>query len=117
MISGITIFTFLLSISSWAFLQSYVKPIKVEGSIYVPKVFDNGTDLIIVKANSDFPESAIKPTLEQVSRNLKVGSRSGVLVKIKLRKVDYVEEGISKPILLGEITKDFRINQSNSSNE
>ena len=111
---GITIFTFILSLSSWAFLQSYTKPISVSGSIYSPIVFDNGTNLIVAQAKNDFPDSAIKPTLAQISANLKVGSRTGSLVKIRLRKLDKISPGISQPIVLGEITKDFssgRINE------
>ena len=106
-LTGATIFSFLLSLFSWAFLQSYIENIKVDGAVYAPIVFDNGTDLIIAKANKDFQEISIKPTLEQLSLNLKKGSRSGQKVKIKIRSLEKVSEDISKPTILGEVEKSF----------
>ena len=108
-LTGATIFSFLLSLFSWAFLQSYIENVKVEGAIYAPIVYDNGTNLIIAKANKDFDQISVKPTLEQLSLNLKRGSRSGQTVKIKLRSIEKISEDISKPIVLGEIEKSFLI--------
>ena len=109
-ITGATIFSLLLSLSSWAFIQSYTDNIKVYGAKYVPIVYDNGFDLIITKAENDFPEEAIEPTLKQLSENLKRGSRSGSKVKIKLRKLERISGGVSKPIIIGEIEKSFKMN-------
>tara|TARA_B100000965_G_scaffold379526_1_gene375297 strand:- start:367 stop:825 length:459 start_codon:yes stop_codon:yes gene_type:complete len=106
-LTGITIFSFLLSLSSWAFIQSYSENINIEGAIYAPIVYDNGSDLIIAKADDNFPEEAVKPTLEQISKNLKRGSRSGRNVVIRIRSLEKVSEDISKPIILGEIEKSF----------
>ncbi len=108
-LTGATIFSFLLSLFSWAFLQSYIENVRVEGAIYAPIVYDNGTNLIIAKANKDFDPISVKPTLEQLSLNLKRGSRSGQTVKIKLRSIEKISEDISKPIILGEIEKSFLI--------
>ena len=109
-ITGATIFSLLLSLSSWAFIQSYSQNIKVEGAKYVPIVYDNGFDLIIAKANNDFPLEAIEPTLKQLSDNLQKGSRSGSKVKIKIRTLETISEGISKPIILGETEKIINFN-------
>ena len=109
-ITGATIFSLLLSLSSWAFIQSYSQNIKVEGAKYVPIVYDNGFDLIIAKANHDFPLEAIEPTLKQLSDNLQKGSRSGSKVKIKIRTLEKVSEGISRPIILGETEKIINFN-------
>ena len=87
-IIGATIFSLLLSLSSWAFIQSYTEKVTIEGSKYLPIVYDNGFDLVIAKAEDDFPEESIKPTLEQLSENLRKGSRSGANVKIKIRKLE-----------------------------
>ena len=106
-LTGASIFAFLLSISSWAFLQSYSENIKVDGAVYVPIVYDNGSDLIIAKANIDFPLEAVEPSLEQISRNLKRGSRSGKNVIIRIRGLEKISEDISKPIILGEVEKSF----------
>ena len=108
-LTGATIFSFLLSLFSWAFLQSYIENVKVDGAGYAPIVYDNGSNLIIAKANKDFQKISIKPTLEQISLNLKRGSRSGQTVKIKLRSLEKVSEDISKPIILGEVEKSFLI--------
>ena len=100
----------MLSLSSWAFIQSYSQNIKVEGAKYLPIVYDNGFDLIIAKANNDFPLEAIEPTLKQLSENLKKGSRSGSKVKIKIRTLKKSSENISKPIILGETEKIIKFN-------
>ena len=109
-ITGATIFSLLLSLSSWAFIQSYTEKIKVDGAKYVQTVYDNGFDLIITKADNEFPEEAIEPTLKQLSKNLKKGSRSGSKVKIKLRKLEKFTNDVSKPVIIGEIEKSFTMN-------
>ncbi len=109
-ITGATIFTLLLSLSSWAFIQSYSQNIKVEGARYLPIVYDNGFDLIIAKADNDFPLEAIEPTLQQLSENLQKGSRSGSKVKIKIRTLEKISENVSKPIILGETEKIINFN-------
>ena len=114
-LTGATIFSFLLSIFSWAFLQSYSEVVKIDGAVYLPIVYDNGSDLIIAKADKDFLEESIEPTLKQISSNLKRGSRSGRKVKIRIRRLEKISDGISKPIVLGEIEKSFI--SENSGNE
>ena len=106
-LTGATIFSLLLSIFSWAFLQSYSENIKIEGAVYLPIVYDNGSDLIITKADQDLPIESIEPTLEQISSNLKKGSRSGRKVKIRIRRLEKISEGVSKPIVIGEVEKSF----------
>ena len=106
-ITGATIFSFLLSIFSWSFLQSYSENIRIEGAVYAPIVYDNGSDLIIAKANDDISSESIEPTLIQLSENLKKGSRSGRKVTIRIRSLEKVSQDISKPIVLGEIEKSF----------
>ena len=109
-ITGATIFSLLLSLSSWAFIQSYSENIKVDGAKYVPIVYDNGFDLIVTQADNEFPEEAIEPTLKQISTNLKKGSRSGSKVKIKIRKLERISKDVSKPVIIGEIEKSFKMN-------
>ena len=107
-LTGITIFTLLLSASCWAFDQSYTPPFNVEGYKYAPIVYDNGFDLVVAQASNDFPEEAIKPTLLQIAGNLKGGGRNGAQVKVRLRKIESAGEGISQPIILGEIINDLK---------
>ena len=109
-IVGATIFSLLLSLSSWAFIQSYTEQVVIEGAKYVPIVYDNGFDLIIAKAEENFPEESIAPTLEQLSENLRKGSRSGANVKIKIRKIEKVSDGVSKPVVIGEVKKNVTMN-------
>jgi len=109
-ITGATIFSLLLSLSSWAFIQSYSEKVTVEGARYLPIVFDNGFDLVIVKAENDFPEEAIEPTLRQLSENLNKGSRSGANVRIKIRQLQKIKNGVSKPIIIGETKKTVKMN-------
>jgi hypothetical protein len=109
-IIGATIFSLLLSLSSWAFIQSYSEKVIIEGAKYLPIVYDNGFDLIIAKAEDDFPEESIQPTLKQLSENLRKGSRSGANVKIKIRKIERISDGISKPVVVGEVEKKVKMN-------
>jgi len=109
-ITGATIFSLLLSLSSWAFIQSYSEKVIIEGAKYLPIVYDNGFDLIIAKAEDDFEEEAIKPTLEQLLENLRKGSRSGAEVKIRIRKLEKISDGVSKPVIIGEVQKNVRMN-------
>ena len=107
-LTGISIFTLLLSASCWAFDQSYSPPYNVEGYKYAPIVYDNGFDLVVAQASNDFPKEAIKPTLLQIAGNLKGGGRNGAQVKVRLRKIESAGEGVSKPIILGEIINDLK---------
>ena len=109
-IIGATIFSILLSLSSWAFIQSYSEKVVIEGAKYVPIVYDNGFDLIIAKADDNFPEESIKPTLEQLSENLRKGNRSGANVKIKIRKLKKISDDVSEPLVIGEVQKNIKMN-------
>ena len=109
-IIGATIFSLLLSLSSWAFIQSYSEKIVIEGAKYVPVVYDNGFDLIIAKADDDFPQESVEPTLKQLSENLRKGSRSGANVKIKIRKLEKIRNDVSKPVIIGEVNKTVKMN-------
>ena len=111
-IIGATIFSLLLSLSSWAFIQSYNEKVLIEDARYLPIVYDNGFDLIIAKADDDFPEESIEPTLEQLSGNLLKGSRSGANVKIKIRKLKKISDNVSKPVVIGEVQKNVKMNLS-----
>ena len=109
---GATIFTLLLSASCWAFTESYRPPFSVEGALYAPVVYDNGSDLVIAQAPEGFPEDAIEPTLKQIAGNLKGRGGNRSLVHVRIRKLEPVNEGISKPILLGEVLRDVVKNET-----
>ena len=109
-IIGATIFSLLLSLSSLAFIQGYSEKVVIENAKYLPIVYDNGFDLIIAKAEDDFPEESIEPTLKQLSENLRKGSRSGANVKIKIRKLDKISDDVSKPVVIGEVKKSVKMN-------
>ena len=109
-IIGATIFSLLLSLSSWAFIQSYSEKVEIEGAKYIPIVYDNGFDLIIAKADDDFPEESLEPTLQQLSENLLKGSRSGANVRIKIRKLEKISDDVSKPVVIGEVQKNVKMN-------
>ena len=66
--------------------------------------------MIIAKADDDYPEESIEPTLEQLSENLMKGSRSGANVKIKIRKIEKISDGVSKPVVIGEVQKNVTMN-------
>ncbi len=105
---GITSFTALLALSCLAFSVSYNPRVSVPGAIQVPVVFDNGTDLVIAAAPADLAAEAVAPTLDQVARNLRGGGRgSGGEVRVRLRRVEAVEAGLARPVVLAETTRDL----------
>ena len=101
---GVTSFTLLLAISSWAFSVSYTPPVVVEGALNTPVDFDNGNNLVIAQAPSEMDASAVEPTLAQLAGNLRPGGRSSNEVVIRLRQLKPVSEGLSEPVILGETT-------------
>ena len=103
---GVSSFTFLLAVSCWAFSISYSPPVRVEGALQVPIVFDNGSDLVVAQASSDFEQAAITPTLNQIAANLRPGGRN-MEVRVRLRQLQAVSDGTSRPIVLGETKRDF----------
>ena len=104
---GVSSFTLLLSVSCWAFGLSYTPNVSVEGALRAPVVFDNGDDLIVAQASSDFPDIAILPTLEQLAQNLRPGGRTSQEVTVRLRQLQPAGEGASKPVILGETRRSF----------
>jgi hypothetical protein len=82
--------------------------VSVPGAIQVPVVFDNGTDLVIAAAPTSLEAEAVAPTLDQVARNLRGGGRgSGGEVRVRLRRVEAVEPGLARPVVLAETTRDL----------
>jgi hypothetical protein len=101
---GVSSFTLLLAISCLAFAVSYVPRISIPGARSVPVVYDNGTDLVIAAAPADLPAEAIRPTLEEVARNVHGTSRTSEdgFVHVRLRRVEPALEGAGQPVVLGE---------------
>lgn len=110
---GVTSFTVLLSLSCLAFAVSYAPRSVVEGAVSVPVVFDNGADLVIAAAPADLPQEAFRPSVEQVARNLRGSGRtsSDQLVHVRLRRVEAVEPGTDRPVILAKATRDLRDGQ------
>ena len=106
---GITSFTALLSLSCLAFAISYNPRVSVPGALQVPVVFDNGTDLVIAAAPADLQNEAAAPTVEQVASNLRGGGRGGNAsqVRVRLRRVEAVEPGLARPVVLAETTPEL----------
>ena len=44
----------------------------------------------------------------QIAGNLKGGGRNGSQVRVRLRKIESAGDGISTPIVLGELIKDLK---------
>ena len=112
---GVTSFTALLAISCAAFAVSYSPRVTVPGAITVPGVFGNGCDLVVAAALPDLPPEAEGPTAEQVARNLRPTGRSPAdgLVRVRLRRLEPAEAGVSKPVVLAEATLDLRSGEIN----
>ena len=105
---GVSSFTLLLSVSCWAFAVSYSPPVRIEGAVRVPIVFDNGEALVVAQAPAKMPMSAVTPTLEQLAGNLRGAGRSSRTVQVRLRALQPDGDGRSRPVILGEIVRDFR---------
>ena len=101
---GVTSFTLLLAISCLAFAVSYVPRVSVPGARSVPVVYDNGTDLVVAAAPDDLAPEAIRPTLEELTRNVHGSGRTSDdgRVHVRLRRLEPAGEGASRPVVLGE---------------
>ena len=105
---GVSSFTLLLAVSCWAFGVSYIPPVVVEGAIRAPVVFDNGTDLVVAQAPADLESATITATLEQLAGNLRSAGRGSGTVTVRLRTFESPQDGLSRPVILGETVRDFR---------
>lgn len=107
---GITSFTALLALSCLAFAISYRPRLTIPGAVTVPVVFDNGADLVVAAAPDDLPASAVAPTLEQLALNLRGSGRKLVdgSVRVRLRRIESVAPGLSRPVVLGEVKRNYR---------
>ena len=106
---GVSSFTLLLSVSCWAFAVSYTPPVVIEGATRAPVVFDNGSDLVVAHLPSNASDETIQPTLEQLAGNLRASGRSTSTVTVRLRSFDNSVDGRSRPLIRGELKRDFRI--------
>ena len=106
---GVSSFTLLLSVSCWAFAVSYTPPVAIEGASRAPVVFDNGDDLVVAQLPGDADDSTIEPTLQQLAGNLRGSGRSSSTVTVRLRSLDTSSDGRSRPVIRGELQRDFRL--------
>jgi hypothetical protein len=60
----------------------------------------------VAQASSDFEQGAITPTLNQIAANLRPGGRN-IEVRVRLRQIQAVREGTSRPVVLGETKRNF----------
>ena len=104
---GVSSFTLLLAVSCWAFGVSYTPPVVIEGAVRAPIVFDNGNDLVVAQASVDLDDAAVGATLEQLAGNLRGSGRASSLVVVRLRGIRQASDGLGRPVILGEITRDF----------
>ncbi|MEB3173457.1 MAG: DUF2518 family protein [Cyanobacteriota bacterium] len=106
---GVTSFTTLLAISCVAFAISYRPRVSIEGAVSVPIVYDNGADLVIAAAPAGLAEAAVAPSLQQVALNLRGSGRNTAdgLVTVRLRRIEPVDAGLDRPVVLGEVQRDL----------
>ena len=104
---GVSSFTLLLAVSCWAFGVSYTPPVVIEGAVRAPIVFDNGNDLVVAQAAVDLDDAAVGATLEQLAGNLRGSGRASSSVVVRLRGIRQASDGLGRPVILGEITRDF----------
>ncbi|MCP9882550.1 Ycf51 family protein [Cyanobium sp. Alchichica 3B3-8F6] len=106
---GVTSFTALLAVSCITFAVSYAPRVRLEGAVSVPVVYDNGSDLVVAAAPVELPPGAAGPTVLEVAENLRGSGRSSAdgLVHVRLRRVENLGPGLSKPVVLAEATRNL----------
>ena len=105
---GVSSFTLLLAVSSWAFAVSYTPPVVVDGAIRAPIVFDNGNDLVVAQVKPNLDPDTVEATLQQLAGNLRGSGRGSNVVTVRLRALKPINDGLSQPVILGETGRDFR---------
>ena len=81
----------------------------IEGATRAPVVFDNGSDLLVAHLPSSAGDETIQPTLQQLAGNLRASGRSTNTVTVRLRSFDNSVDGLSRPLVRGELVRDFRV--------
>ncbi|MEB3214007.1 MAG: Ycf51 family protein [Leptolyngbyaceae bacterium] len=105
---GITGFMGVLTGGVFALGLSPIFPTVVPGAVSYSTVYDSGATQAVIAVSPTISESELEATLKQAASNLfssgRLGNRGDKLM-IRARAVVHPEEGVSQPLLLGEIKR------------
>ncbi|MEM7594569.1 MAG: Ycf51 family protein [Cyanobacteria bacterium P01_A01_bin.83] len=103
---GVTSFMGVLTAGVFALGLGLFPHTEIPGAVRYSLIYDSGANQAVVAVSPDIEESAIEPTLIQAATDLYSYGRTGVggnnQFTVKLRTVLHPQEGVSKPLFLGQ---------------
>jgi hypothetical protein len=103
---GITGFMGVLTIGLWGLSLGLFAHKTIPGAVPYNLVYDNGANKTVIVLPKTVTESELKATLTQAANNLYSSGRTGIggddKLTIKARVLLHKEEGITKPVYIGE---------------
>ena len=105
---GITAFTGVLVAGLFGFGLAFFQRPMVDGAARYTLVYDTGSVNTVIAVANDLDDATIDATLRQAALDLYSPGRLGGAVAplvVRARTIQHVEEGVSKPLYLGEISR------------
>ena len=105
---GITAFTGVLTVGLFGFGLAFFRRPIVEGAARYTLVYDTGAVETVIAVAPDLDDDTLDATLRQAALDLYSPGRLGGAVAplvIRARTINHVEEGVSEPKYLGEISR------------
>jgi hypothetical protein len=112
---GVTSFMVVVTASIFALGLGLFVRTEIPGAISYSLVYDNGANQAVIAVPPQIKESEIEPTLRQAADNLFSFGRNSTdgtnQLTIRLRTILHPEEGISKPLFLGQVKRSLLVRE------
>ncbi len=102
---GITSFLVVLTIGLLGLGLGLFARTDIPGAARFFRVYDNGTNQLVITVTPPISESELDATLRQAANDLFSLGRTGQKLTIRARTLLHPEPGISKPLYLGQVRR------------
>ncbi len=114
---GVTSFMAVLTAGLFALNLGLFTRTEVQGAVRFAVVYDNGANQVVITVPSTITESELSATLEQASNDLFSYGRTALegddKMTIRARALIHPEEGITKPLYLGQVRRSLVLREDN----
>jgi hypothetical protein len=114
---GVTSFMAVLTAGLFALNLGLFTRTEVPGAVRFGVVYDNGANQVVITVPSTITESELTATLEQASNDLFSYGRTALdgddQMTIRARVLIHPEDGITKPLYLGEVRRSLVLREDN----
>jgi dolichyl-phosphate-mannose--protein O-mannosyl transferase len=102
---GVTGFMVVLTIGIFGLSLGLFDRPQVSGAVHFARVYDNGTNQIVITVPPTINKSELEATLKQAANNFFSYGRTGETLTIRARTIIHPQPGSSKPLYLGQIKR------------